>query len=65
MTVELIQLSVQGRQSALFAEQRPRLDDLLAVQGHAEPQGLDAVAGDEWVGDELDERYLAALFGEG
>jgi hypothetical protein len=65
MTVERIQLSVQGRQSALFVEQRPSLDDLLARQGFSEPQGLDAVADDEWVGDESDERYLAALFGEG
>ena len=65
MTVERIQLSVQGRQSALFVEQRPPLEDLLAGQGFGEPQGLDAVADDEWVGDESDERYLAALFGEG
>lgn len=65
MTVERIQLSVQGRQSTLFVERRPALEDLLARQGFDEPQGLDAVADDGWVGDESDERYLAALFGDG
>lgn len=65
MTVERIQLAVQGRQSALFAEQRPPLEDLLARQGFEKPQGLDAVDDEAWVGDESDERYLAALFGGG
>jgi hypothetical protein len=54
----------QGRQTALFVEQRPTLDELLSQQGIDEPQGLDAVTDDEWVEDEADERYLAALSDE-
>lgn len=64
MRVETIEPAVHGRQTELFTPERVPLDVLLERQGIDSPQGLDALEGDEWVGDEADERYLAAMFGD-
>ncbi len=64
MRVEAIEPVVHGRQTELFTPERVPLDVLLARQGIDSPQGLDALESDAWVGDDADERYLAAMFGD-
>lgn len=64
MRVARIELAAHGRQSELFVQKRLPLAEQLARQGVEMPQGLDAVADADWVGDESDERYLAALSGD-
>lgn len=61
MRIERIEPAVQRRQTEMFVSERPALEKLLSGQGVTRPQGLDAVIDDQWVGDDSDERYLAAL----
>ncbi|MCP9492045.1 MAG: hypothetical protein MSC31_19540 [Solirubrobacteraceae bacterium MAG38_C4-C5] len=63
MRVEGIEPVVHGRQTELFTPERVPLDVLLERQGIGSPQGLDALEDDAWVGDDADERYLAAMTG--
>lgn len=64
MRIEPIEPAVQGRQTELFVHGRLDADDILNQQGVSEPQGLDKLDDERWAGDEADERYLAALFGD-
>lgn len=64
MRVETIEPVVHGRQTELFTPERVPLDLLLERQAIDSPQGLDALEGDAWVGDDADERYLAAMFND-
>jgi hypothetical protein len=64
MRITQIQLAVRERETELFVHDHPHPDELLASQGVSEPQGLDRLGAQEWTGDEADERYLAAMFGD-
>jgi hypothetical protein len=65
MAVSRVDRAVLGRQTELFSHEHLAADDLLARQGLDEPQGLVALADEEWMGDEAEERYLAALLDGG
>lgn len=51
-----------GEQTALFTRGPVPMGELLARGGIEGPQGLEALADDEWIGDDADEAYIAALF---
>jgi hypothetical protein len=64
MRITSIRLAVRERETELFVLEHPDPDELLRSQGLADPQGLDSLDAHEWAGDEADERYLAAMFGD-
>jgi hypothetical protein len=64
MRITSIRLAVRERETELFVHQHPQPDELLRTQRVSEPQGLDRLEAHEWSGDEADERYLAAMFGD-
>lgn len=59
MAIERIE-PVEVEQSSLFTSSPVKEDELLARQGIAEPQGLDALSDTQW-DDATDDAYLAAL----
>lgn len=64
MRITSIQLAVRERETEFFVHEHPQPHQLLRSQGVSEPQGLDRLDAQEWAGDEADERYLAAMFGD-
>src|SRR5690606_17830624 len=62
MQLERVVPAFGGEQTQLFTHEPGPINQLLVRRGIAGPQGLDALSSDEWVGDEADEAYIAALF---
>jgi hypothetical protein len=63
MELDRIEPAMSGEQTTLFTREPIPMSELLERSGITGPQGLDALASEDWVGDDADEAYLAAMLG--